>query len=280
MNEKNQNVDYDVVSDFGDEWKAFDQSDLSDAERKQQFDAYFSIFPWDRIASDAIGFDAGCGTGRWALLVVARVGHLHCVEPSVAIDVAKRNLEGYSNCSFHRKTISDMPFPDNSMNFGFSLGVLHHMPDTQQGIRDCVAKLKPGAPFLVYLYYAFDNQPVWFRRLWTMSDVGRRVISQLPYCAKYVVSQLIALFVYLPLARIANVFKKMGVNVHSWPLSIYGDKSFYSMRTDALDRFGTKLEKRYTKEQILVMMERAGLQDVVFSSSMPYWCAVGFKCQE
>ncbi|GJM05804.1 MAG: hypothetical protein DHS20C09_18000 [marine bacterium B5-7] len=279
MNEKTQNVDDDVVSDFGAEWKTFDQSDLSEVEQKQQFDAYFSIFPWDRIASDAIGFDAGCGTGRWAMLVAPRVGHLHCVEPSLAIDVAKKNLQGFVNCSFHCHTIDNMPFQEHSMDFGFSLGVLHHMPDTQQGICDCVVKLKPGAPFLVYLYYAFDNQPVWFRRLWVVSDAGRRCISQLPYWAKFLVSQLIATFIYFPLARTAKIFKKLGANVHSWPLSIYGDKSFYSMRTDALDRFGTKLEKRYTKEQIQIMLEQAGLQDVVFSSSMPYWCAVGFKSQ-
>ena len=28
------------------------------------------------------------------------------------------------------------------------------------------------------------------------------------------------------------------------------NKTFYFMRTDALDRFGTKLEKRFTKEEI------------------------------
>ena len=46
-----------------------------------------------------------------------------------------------------------MPIKDNSMDFGFSLGVLHHLPDPFEGIKSCVTKLKPGAPFLVYLYY-------------------------------------------------------------------------------------------------------------------------------
>jgi hypothetical protein len=49
------------------------------------------------------------------------------------------------------------------------------------------------------------------------------------------------------------------------------------MRTDALDRFGTKLEKRFTKTEISQMMERIGLEDIVFSDSAPYWCAVGYK---
>lgn len=272
-----ENIDPAVVADFGKEWHAYDQSVLSAAERQLQFDAYFAVFPWDQLSINAIGFDAGCGSGRWAVLVAPRIGHLHCIDPSSAIDIARKNLQHMPNCSFHRNTVSDLPFPDNSMDFGYSLGVLHHIPDTQQGINDCVRKLKPGAPFLVYIYYAFDNQPVWYKGLWKISDVARRVISGLPHRAKYILSQLIASTIYFPLSRMANGFERLGVSVHSWPLSAYRNKSFYSMRTDALDRFGTKLEKRFTKQQILIMMTRAGLQNIQFSPRTPFWCAVGFK---
>jgi hypothetical protein len=49
------------------------------------------------------------------------------------------------------------------------------------------------------------------------------------------------------------------------------------MRTDALDRFGTRLEKRFTKIQIEEMMLRAGLENINFSNDLPFWCAVGYK---
>ena len=45
-----------------------------------------------------------------------------------------------------------MKIKENSMDFGYSLGVLHHIPDTKEALQKCVSKLKPGAPFLVYLY--------------------------------------------------------------------------------------------------------------------------------
>jgi len=272
-----ENVDHAVVEGFGHEWKKFDQSAISSEELEYNFDTYFSIFPWDHLPSDSVGFDAGCGSGRWSLLAAPRVGHLHCVDPSIAIDVAQKNLQGLSNCSFHRNTVSDMPFPDKSMDFGYSLGVLHHIPDTQQGINDCVRKLKSGAPFLVYLYYAFDNQPFWFRWLWMVSDIIRRLVSISPQPIKYVLSQLIAGTVYFPLARIAKILNKLGLPVHSWPLSSYRDNSFYTVRTDALDRFGTKLEHRFTKQQIQSMLEYSGLERIKFSQRTPFWCAVGFK---
>ena len=61
------------------------------------------------------------------------------------------------------------------------------------------------------------------------------------------------------------------------PLSYYVGKSMNIIRNDALDRFGTPLEKRFSKETIRQMMNDCGLTDVVFSEKMPYWHALGKK---
>jgi len=49
------------------------------------------------------------------------------------------------------------------------------------------------------------------------------------------------------------------------------------MRTDSLDRFGTRLEQRFTKNEIEQMMLNSGLINIKFNKSLPYWCAVGIK---
>ena len=270
------NVDQNVVEGFGDEWSRFDQSALDSSELAEMFDNYFSIFPWDSLPADSSGFDLGCGSGRWARLVSPRVGKIHLIDPSDAIDVAKRNLAGQSNCEFHRSSVDSIPLADGSCDFGYSLGVLHHIPDTQAGLQRCVNKLKVGAPFLLYLYYRFDNRPAWFRAVWKVSDAGRRLISSLPHSARFAVSQLIAAGVYFPLARSSRVVERLGADPTLIPLSQYRNNSFYTMRTDALDRFGTRLEKRFTKVEIQSMMENCGLTDIKFSDRS-FWTAVGFK---
>lgn len=272
------NVDAAVVQGFGDEWSRFDQASLSADEYASLFEAYFSIFPWDALPARAAGMDVGCGSGRWARLVAPRVGTLHCVDPSAdALDVAKRTLVGAPNVRFHASGVGDLPFADDSLDFGYSLGVLHHVPETQSGLDACVRKLKPGAPFLVYLYYAFDNRPRWFRAVWRASDVVRRAVSHLPHGLRYFVSQAIAGGVYWPLARALRLLERGGVRVDALPLAAYRDKSFYTMRTDALDRFGTRLEQRFTRTEIAEMMRRAGLEHVTFREAAPYWCAVGTR---
>jgi len=201
---------------------------------------------------------------------------LHCIDPSIAIEVARRNLQGMSNCEFHHAGVDEIPLPDLSMDFGYSLGVLHHIPDTQNALASCVAKLKPGAPFLLYLYYKFDNRPAWFRLLWQMSELIRTLVSRLPFGLRYAMSQIIAALIYWPLARFAGLAELIGFDVKNFPLAPYRHLGFYVMRTDALDRFGTRLEQRFSRVEIQQMMESVGLERIVFSESIPFWCAVGF----
>lgn len=270
------NIDADTVLGFGREWETYDQSKLTGAEFERLFDSYFSIFPFDEIGADAEGFDLGCGSGRWAAGVARRVGRLHCIDPSEeALGVAKRRLAGIHNVDFHLAASEAIPLKEGSQDFGYSIGVLHHIPDTRSALRDCVAKLKPGAPFLVYLYYAFDNRPGWYRLLWRASDVVRRRISRLPFALRRNVTALIAGGIYWPLARIASLAEKGGVKVDQFPLAAYRSCSFYTMRTDALDRFGTRLEHRFSREEVRRMMEQAGLERIEFSEAVPFWTACG-----
>ena len=272
-----ENIDHKVVEEFGNEWSEFDQSELSEDELILIFNDYFRVFPWENVSKSSVGFDLGCGSGRWAKFVSPKVGKLFCIDPSNAIEIAKKNLKKFKNCSFIKSGVDQIPLEDNSMDFGYSLGVLHHVPDTVDGLKKAVSKLKKGAPFLVYLYYAMDNQPIWYKFIWRISDFFRKAISSLPFKFKLFITNTIALLIYFPLARVSKFLFKIGVNVHSFPLSNYRNKSFYTMRTDALDRFGTKLELRYTRNQIEQMMITAGLSNIIFSNSTPYWCAVGIK---
>lgn len=149
------NADPAVVLGFGDEWTRYDQTALSDEEQTRIFESYFSVFPWSALPANAVGADVGCGSGRWAELVAPRVGKLYCVDASAdALAVARRKLNGL-NCDFQHAGVSEMALPP--LDFAYSLGVLHHVPDTLAGLKSCVALLKPGAPFLLYLYYDFEN---------------------------------------------------------------------------------------------------------------------------
>jgi SAM-dependent methyltransferase len=274
------NQDKKVVSGFGEEWSRFSQEALSSAEGVDIFKDYFADFPWDALPDCSVGADVGCGSGRWAKFVATqpKVAKLICIDASSeALTVARRNLSGFDTVVFREADLDHSGVTNGSLDFAYSLGVLHHVPDTFGALVSISKVLKRGAPFLVYLYYAFDNRPLWYRLIWKLSDTVRRIVSVMPSKVRFLITDAIAITVYWPLARGAFVIHKLGFPVSYLPLSYYRDKSLYVMRTDALDRFGTRLEKRFTKLQILEMLENAGFTDIKFSDTQPFWCASARK---
>ena len=273
-----ENVDEVTVASFGAEWERYDQTELSPDELQRMFNTYFRVFPWSSLPEGAVGFDMGCGSGRWAALVAPRVGSLVCIDPSLeALNVARKALAACPNVELIAAPANSPMLPENRFDFGYSLGVLHHVPDTRAALAACVRLLKPSAPFLVYIYYRFDNRPLWFRTIWSASEIIRAVVSRLPKSLKSLFTDLIATLVYWPLARFATLLERIGGDPTFLPLSFYRNMSFYTMRTDSRDRFGTPLEQRFTQLEIKEMMTSAGLENIRFSEREPFWVAVGTK---
>ena len=272
-----KNLDTKTIESFGDEWTQFDQSDLSNKEAYGIFKNYFSIFPLSKLLKTSEGFDMGCGSGRWAKFIAPKVRLLHCIDPSKSIKIAKKKLRKFDNVKYYQKSLDSSGLKKESQDFGYSLGVLHHVPKTESAIVSCVKLLKPGAPFLLYIYYSFDNRPIWFKYLWSLSNFIRFFISKLPKFLKFLICDVIALIVYYPFARFVLLSEKFGLTIKNFPLHFYRSKSFYSMRTDARDRFGTPLEKRFSKKEIHKMMQISGLEKITFRKNAPFWTAIGYK---
>ena len=274
------NLDPATVHGFGREWRQFTQEtgSLSEADKAEIFRSYFDIFPWHLVGSDSVGADIGCGSGRWATLVAPRVRRLLACDASAeALAVARRNLEGHANVDLQLASIDHLPTADGSLDFAYCLGVLHHLPDARAALSAIACKLKPGAPLLVYIYYAFDNRPRWYRALWRATDIARRLMARLPHKLQMALATLIALFVYWPLARAAALLDRAGRLPRWWPLAYYRHLGFYVMRTDAFDRFCTRTERRFTRAQIAEMLQQAGFENIVFSPHEPFWCAVASR---
>ena len=274
-----ENINHHLVSDFGNEWTKFDQSRLSKEELNKIWKDYFSVFPWDSLSkSKSIGVDIGCGTGRWAEFILPHIKKLHLVDPSfAALNVARKKLEKFDNTEFHEVGVDSLPFKENSLDFAYSLGVLHHVPNINIAFLDISKKLKKGAPLLVYLYYSMENKQVWFKLIWKTADYIRKLIIIFPYPVRFFLSQIIALFIYFPIILSGRILNKMSILPDNWPLCYYIDKSFYIIRNDSLDRFATSLENRFSRNDIEKLFTNNGFGDVKFSDKEPFWCASGIK---
>lgn len=272
------NLDKLTVDSFSKEWERFDA--FNDEELGSIGDEYFDLIGEEQAHSNAVVLDLGCGSGRWSKYLASRVGHIDAIDPGDSVYVAARMLQPNQNVRISRTEVSSLPFADNTFDFIFSLGVLHHVPDTEGAVRTCQKKLKPSGWLLLYLYYRFDNRGPLFRSLFRIADGFRKGISRLPYRIRHACTDVIALLVYLPFVSIARLLKALfpGRGYYkSVPLSYYVNKRFYIMRNDALDRFGTPLEKRFTQSEIEAMLLASGFKNIRFSPNPPYWHVIAQK---
>jgi SAM-dependent methyltransferase len=279
LSDRSENIDWDTVSSFGEEWSKFDQ--FTENEIEKIGDEYFDLLRDDMVSSSStVALDVGCGTGRWSQYLSQKVARIEAIDPSEAVFSARKALASRPNVRVSQADVDNIPFHDATFDFVFSLGVLHHIPDTAQALAKCVAKLKPGGWFLVYLYYCLDNRGFAYRALFKLAHYARGIICQLPKSLKQGVCEVIAFGIYWPLSRAAGFFSRRSTTGNfgrRMPLFYYADKSLKVMRNDALDRFGTPLEQRFSKSQITAMMEAAGLTNIRFSERAPFWHAVGQK---
>jgi ubiquinone/menaquinone biosynthesis C-methylase UbiE len=275
---ENSNIDWVTVESFGDEWLKFNNFD--NAEIDQIGNEYFDIITDKMLNADTVALDVGCGTGRWTKYACKRAKFVEAIDPSKAVLSAAQLLQTCNNVRITQAELSSLPFNDESFDFVFSLGVLHHIPDTQQAIADCVKKVKKGGYFMVYLYYNLDSRGILYKSLFHISSIFRALVCRLPSKLKLIVCDLIAFTVYVPLVNLARLVKFLFPN-KKWyqklPLTVYINNSVGIMRNDALDRFGTPLEQRFSKITIEKMMSSCGLSNIVFSTGNPYWHAVGQK---
>jgi 2-polyprenyl-3-methyl-5-hydroxy-6-metoxy-1,4-benzoquinol methylase len=268
-----------VVDRFDHEWQQF--KNMPAAERARVFASYFDVVGAYALGPDVLVLDAGCGSGRWSYEIARRGARVVAMDLGLSIEVAARNTNALQvGCV--QADIRDAPFRPATFDFGCSLGVLHHVPETEAALGAICRTIKPGGGVLLYLYYALETRPSWYRALFGVADVIRRALSSAPHGVTRLVATAIAGVVYWPLARSSRLFRRAGLVAiaDALPLAFYADLSFRTMRNDSLDRFGTSLEKRYTAAELIRMMAAAGLREVRVSPAAPFWHATGRRSFE
>lgn len=265
-----------VISDFGIEWEKFNflnQESLNELE--EQFQKYIKPLPEELLEKDGlIAGDFGAGSGRWSFFLRKYCSKLYVVEPAKqAFEVCKLRFNGESNVTILNQTVEDNDVPNSFLDLAISLGVLHHLPETLEGVKKVASKVKPDGWFLGYLYYSLENKNALYKAAWRLSDQFRKGISILPTFLKVWIADLIAILIYFPLARLCRILEWSRISTSSIPLHHYSRFSLEVMRNDALDRFGTSLEHRFTKLEIVSMLEEAGFakETIRFSDDEPFW---------
>jgi SAM-dependent methyltransferase len=273
---KDENLDQEVIDGFGHEWKAFDYSDTETTEALDaQFHAYCAPLNLNQFnPATSVAGDFGAGSGRWSSRLAPYFSRVYALEPSDgASQVLRDKFTGDPKIVVLQETVGVTSIPRASLDLAMSLGVLHHIPDTALAIKDVSRSIKPGGVFLCYLYYSLENKPAYYKLIFQGVNIVRQVISSFPQPVRRLSATIIAALLYLPLARLSKLLSKLGRNTSNLPLHHYANMPFVMLANDALDRFGTSLEQRFSKAEITEMLRAADfdLATLKFSEIEPFW---------
>jgi SAM-dependent methyltransferase len=241
---------------FGYEWNEFDDWSASGSTN---FADYFDGVDLAALKSATV-LDAGCGMGRHARQIAPICGRIVAVDFSRAIEAAARNLQGLENVQCVQADLRALPLADGQFDFVYSLGVLHHLDDTQGVLRHLVEKAKPGGRVRIYLYWKRHGVAGVLLGAVTLM---RRFTTRMPMRPlkgfSWLVSVGLAGAVVWPYRLLGRLGLQPGPQ---WPLSVYAKYPFEVLYNDQFDRLSAPLEKRYDAGDVRTLLERAGLTDI------------------
>jgi len=255
---------------FGYEWSQFNDWSVSG---ETNFHQYFSDFDFQWVRGRTV-LDAGCGMGRHARQMAPHVGQLIAMDFSQAIDHAARNTADQPNVFCIQGDITSAPVADSAFDLVYSLGVLHHLADTEGAVRSLLSKVKPGGRLRIYLYWRRHGIAGAILR---GVEWVRLVTTRLPFGVLKALCWMLSVVLWFAVVLPVRAFSAIGVRRHEkWPLAVYARYPFAVLYNDQFDRFSAPIEQRWTEGEVRSLMGRLGLRDVRVMPSFG-WIAEGTK---
>ena len=159
-----------TAQSFGMQWTTFDV--VRDAEDEAVFRAKTGLSP-EEIAGKRV-LDAGCGGGRYARIAARFGAEVYAVDLSQAVERAAELLRALPNAHVIQADLGRLPFPEGFFDAAYSIGVLHHTPDTHATMRAVLRHLAPGGTLSIWLYKK------WRPALELVNTVERAFTTRLP----------------------------------------------------------------------------------------------------
>lgn len=209
---------------FGAAWKEFPR--LDQRYRQQFFDWIHPVGP-DFVKGKVV-LEAGCGKGRHAgYLAEAGAKAVFAVDIGDAVEVAYQNVGRMPGVHVIKSDICHLPFND-SIDFAFSVGVLHHMENPLEGFSELVRCLKPKGAVCVWVYGRESNG--WLVHF--VNPARLAITSRLPAAPLKVLAALMAIPVFLAAKLVAAPWKRLHEALPLFPRLFYGEYLSYISRFD------------------------------------------------
>lgn len=244
-----------IVTSYSYQWRKFKQMY---PEWEQVFlDSVKPIMP--EFFRGKLGLDAGCGFGRSLQYAASYGAEMIGLDLSEAIEAARENTRHLPNVHLVQGDIFHPPLPPASMDFVYSIGVLHHLPDPKRGFLTLTRLLRPRAPMFIWVYHRNRGRQI------AAFSAMRAISTRLPLRVLNVICLLLAAIQWIMWVLPYRVLRRFGATrplAERLPFTLYARYPFRVLHTDWFDGLSVPLVNYYRREEIEEWYRTAGHEHV------------------
>jgi SAM-dependent methyltransferase len=253
------------VSSFSNEWSKFGKVQLDSFNGRNESENTFKERTGINLneIKDKLVLDVGCGAGRFTEIASKYGGDVIGIDLSYSVDVALENLGVKTGINFIQADIFNLPFKEGFFDIIFSIGVLHHTPNTRKAFLSCIPYLGNGAEIAIWVYTdeGVDDRIKPLRDVYRttynhISDFYRIFTTRMGQKQLLKISQIMAYGLYYP-AKIPVAGKILDLVI---PLSDHPDPTWRVL--DTFDWYSPKYQWKHTYKEVEDWFKEAGLMHI------------------
>ena len=268
---------------FGEQWNAFAKSQIDTDivhESQIRFDSEVGWNEGQLLGKLVVEF--GSGAGRFVDIASKRSAKLVVgLDATDAVDAAQNNLVDRDNVLFVQGDIFASPFRNRCFDFGYSIGVLHHTPEPENGFQKLAEIVKDKGSVAVSLYeislYARPNRSslkvstielLWALNIWR-SMLFRTVTTRIPTSAFLLYCKTI-----VPVLHFINKIPILRYSRYLLPSTCYRHLPVIWSMVDTYDSYVTKIVHQYRGKDVFQWFLHLNMNNIVLRNSRAGWVSI------
>ncbi|MCP5062686.1 MAG: methyltransferase domain-containing protein [Ignavibacteriae bacterium] len=245
----NNNKHQQTIGVFTNEWSKYQNVGWNIATEDFNKKTLF----YEENMKDKLVLDVGCGNGRYCYAATLQGANVIGVDLNDAIHFTYKNVKKHGvQCV--QGDILNLPFKKDTFNFIFSIGVLHHTQDTENGFKGLVPLLDKGGKI----------STTYYRKGTIMRELTDNVIR---FFSTKMPDKMVWRLSYIPstiakILRLIPVFKKYGNWIHVDQIVHTAIVHMRPQHDICYDWWAPKIANRYKKSTIHSWYEDVDLNNI------------------
>jgi len=238
------------AENFGFEWNLHSTTQLDTPSNHESEEAFITKtgFSPDELRGKLV-LDVGCGMGRFSDVASRWGATVVGIDLSAAVDAAADNLAMRDRVFLAQADVFKLPFAEKTFDYIFSIGVLHHTPDTRAAFDQLPRLVKPGGKISIWVYSTALRQWCW------SSDLYRHLTTRMPRNLLHGLCHAAVPLYYVHKAPIVGRFTRVML-----PMSVHPNPEWRVL--DTFDWYSPKYQWKHSDGELREWFSSHGLTEL------------------